>query len=95
MQIKDISGSVPDYRSECALKLHLLSDILMISLCAVLSRAENDEQIATYGEQKKELLSTFLSLPNGIAFMILLDGYFAIWIQTSLLSASINTQSNY
>jgi predicted transposase YbfD/YdcC len=38
----------------------------MISLCAVLSGAENDEEIATYGEQKQEFLSTFLSLPNGI-----------------------------
>lgn len=67
MEIKDIFSTVPDYRRECALKLHLLSDILMISLCAVLSGAENDEEIATYGEQKKEFLSTFLSLPNGIA----------------------------
>lgn len=66
MEIKDIFNSVPDYRRECALKLHLLSDILLISLCAVLSGAENDEEIATYGEQKKEFLSTFLSLSNGI-----------------------------
>jgi predicted transposase YbfD/YdcC len=66
MEIKDIFNSVPDPRRDCALKLHLLSDILMISLCAVLSGAENDEEIATYGEQKKEFLSTFLSLPFGI-----------------------------
>jgi predicted transposase YbfD/YdcC len=44
----------------------LLSDILMISLCAVLSGAENDEEIAPYGEQKEEFLRSFLSLPNGI-----------------------------
>lgn len=66
MEIKDIFSSVPDYRRDCALKLHLLNEILMISLCAVLSGAENDEEIATYGEQKREFLSTFLSLPNGI-----------------------------
>lgn len=66
MEIKDIFSSVVDYRRNCALKLHLLSDILMISLCAVLSGAENDEEIATYGEQKQEFLSTFLPLPNGI-----------------------------
>jgi len=67
MDLKDIFSSVPDYRRECALKLHLLSDLLIISLCAVLSGAEKDEEIATYGEEKKEFLSTFLSLPNGIA----------------------------
>ncbi len=59
MEIRDIFSSVPDYRRECALKLHLLSDLLIISLCAVLSGTENDEEIATYGEEKKGFLSTF------------------------------------
>jgi len=62
----EIFKSVPDYRRDCALKLHLLADILLLSLCAVVSGAENAEEIATYGEQKKEFLRTFLSLPNGI-----------------------------
>jgi predicted transposase YbfD/YdcC len=64
--ITEIFKSVPDYRRECALKLHVLADILLLSLCAVVSGAESDEEIATYGEQKAEFLRTFLSLPNGI-----------------------------
>ncbi len=65
-EIGEIFKSVPDYRRACALKLHLLEDILLLSLCAVVSGAENDEEIATYGEQKEGFLRTFLSLPNGI-----------------------------
>lgn len=64
--IRNIFGLVADYRRECALKLHLIEDILLLSLCAVVSGAENDEEIATYGEQKEEFLRTFLSLPHGI-----------------------------
>ncbi len=64
--IKELFRSVVDYRRDCALKLHLLEDILLLSLCAVVSGAENDEEIATYGEQKEVFLRTFLSLPHGI-----------------------------
>lgn len=64
--VREIFKSVPDYRRDCALKLHLLSDILSLSLCAVVSGAENDEEIATYGEEKEAFLRTFLLLPNGI-----------------------------
>jgi predicted transposase YbfD/YdcC len=47
-------------------KEHLLIDILVITLCAVISGAEGWEDIAEYGRAKQEWLSGFLSLPNGI-----------------------------
>ena len=65
MDLQKIFSEVPDFRLNRR-KLHLLSDILVISLCAVISGANDFEDIAEYGRQKKEFLIKFLSLPNGI-----------------------------
>jgi predicted transposase YbfD/YdcC len=48
-------------------KRHLLIDIVVIAVCAVLSGAETWEDMELYGESKEALLRTFLELPNGIA----------------------------
>jgi hypothetical protein len=40
-------------------KEHLLIDILVITLCAVISGAEGWEDIAEYGRAKREWLSGF------------------------------------
>ena len=45
---------------------HLLEEILLIAIAAVLSGAESWNDIADYGEAKREWLKTFLSLPSGI-----------------------------
>ena len=45
---------------------HLLEEILLISIAAVLSGAESWNDIAEYGEDKLEWLQTFLTLPSGI-----------------------------
>ena len=45
---------------------HLLVEILLIAIAAVLSGAESWNDIADYGEDKQEWLKTFLSLPSGI-----------------------------
>ena len=45
---------------------HLLEEILLISIAAVLSGAESWNDIAEYGEDKREWLQTFLTLPSGI-----------------------------
>jgi len=45
---------------------HLLEEILLISIAAVLSGAESWNDIAEYGEDKLEWLKTFLTLPSGI-----------------------------
>jgi len=45
---------------------HLLEEIRLISIAAVLSGAESWNNIAEYGEDKLEWLKTFLTLPSGI-----------------------------
>ena len=45
---------------------HLPEEILLIAIAAVLSGAESWNDIADYGEDKREWLKTFLSLPSGI-----------------------------
>lgn len=47
-------------------KLHKLSDIIVIAICAVISGADGWEAIGDYGNVKKEWLKNFLELPNGI-----------------------------
>lgn len=45
---------------------HMLNDILMIALCAVISGADSWTQIEEYGQSKLEWFEQFLELPNGI-----------------------------
>jgi predicted transposase YbfD/YdcC len=45
---------------------HLLYDILMITLCAVISGADSWTQVAEYGRSKFDWIKEFLELPNGI-----------------------------
>jgi hypothetical protein len=45
---------------------HLLEEILLIAIAAVLSGANGWNEIEDYGKAKKEWLSTFLRLPGGI-----------------------------
>lgn len=47
-------------------KEHLLQEILFITIAAVLSGAESWNDIADYGESKREWLAGFLTLPGGI-----------------------------
>lgn len=48
-------------------KRHLLVDILVIAICAVICGAESWEEIAEFGRAKREWFSRFLELPQGIA----------------------------
>jgi predicted transposase YbfD/YdcC len=48
------------------LRKHLLIDIIVIALCAVISGANDWQQVATFGQRRRSWLSTFLRLPNGI-----------------------------
>jgi predicted transposase YbfD/YdcC len=45
---------------------HLLSDVMVIGLCAVLGGADTWEAIALFGRSKAEWFARFLALPNGI-----------------------------
>lgn len=58
-------GGLEDPR--CTGKIeHLLIDILVIAVCAVIAGAESGVDMELYGEQKADWLATFLALPNGI-----------------------------
>jgi predicted transposase YbfD/YdcC len=45
---------------------HLLEEILLIAIAAVLSGAESWNDVADYGNSKREWLKRFLTLPSGI-----------------------------
>lgn len=47
-------------------KKHLLKDILVISILAIIAGAEGWEDMENYGLSKQQWLSEFLALPNGI-----------------------------
>ena len=47
-------------------KLHTLSDILILTICAMLSGADGYEAIEEFGKNKKTWLKSFLPLKNGI-----------------------------
>jgi predicted transposase YbfD/YdcC len=48
------------------LKLHLLLDLVGITLCAVLAGANDWQQVVTFATYRQAWLATFLALPNGI-----------------------------
>ena len=56
---------MPDFRLNRR-KKHNLIDILVIALCALISGADDFEEIQQYGQRKETFLRTFLGLPNGI-----------------------------
>jgi len=47
-------------------KFHLLHDILVIAICAVICGADGPSAIEQYALAKQNWLKTFLKLPNGI-----------------------------
>lgn len=47
-------------------KRHLLIDVIVIAICAVVCGADSWTAIAQYGRAKRAWLSAFLELPNGI-----------------------------
>ncbi len=58
-------------------KLHLLEDIVFITIAAVISGASSWNEVELFGKHKKEWLSTFLSLPNGIPSHDTFNRFFA------------------
>src|SRR3954454_11524860 len=57
---------LPDPRRETRNKKHRLIDILVIALCGTIAGCHSAVEIAAYGRAKREWLTTFLQLPNGI-----------------------------
>lgn len=58
-------ATVTDPRVERT-KLHLLRDILVIAICAVICGADTWVEMEAYGRAKEQWLRQFLALPNGI-----------------------------
>jgi predicted transposase YbfD/YdcC len=48
------------------LRRHLLLDIVVLTLCAVIAGANDWQQVAAFGRKRQAWLQTFLALPNGI-----------------------------
>lgn len=63
---KPYFDQVPDPRRSTENKLHALSDILSVALCAVLSGMDDWEAVAEFGRAKEQWLRQFLPLENGI-----------------------------
>ncbi|MBD0285441.1 MAG: ISAs1 family transposase [Flavisolibacter sp.] len=86
-------ASLPDPRVERS-KVHKFSDILFITMAAVLRGCDGCNAIELYAETKQERLRRYLELPNGIAshdtfnrvFSLLapeaLRGCFLNWVQS-------------
>ena len=70
--IAEIQANLSNYFSEIEdprvnrTKKHLLTDILVIAILAVIAGAEGWEDLENYGISKQEWLKEFLALPNGI-----------------------------
>jgi hypothetical protein len=60
-----VKARLEDLRTQTNLD-HLLLDIVVITICAVICGAESWVDIENYGLAKHDWLSTFLELPNGI-----------------------------
>jgi hypothetical protein len=48
---------------------HVLQDILVIALCAMIANANTWVDIERYGKTKLDFLRRFLELPNGIPWL--------------------------
>ena len=58
-------ADLPDPRVDRT-RWHRLDDILVITLCAVISGADSFEEIERFGQARQEWLKRFLALPHGI-----------------------------
>ena len=65
LSILEHFATLPEPRVERT-RRHLLLDIVVIALCAVISGAESWDDVADYGRKKYDWLKTFLRLPTGI-----------------------------
>lgn len=63
--LKEHFGELEDPRAQHSIE-HLLIDIVLITICAVICGAESWVDIENYGLAKQEWLREFLALPNGI-----------------------------
>ena len=75
--IIELLSKMEDHRIERK-KEHLLTDIIVITMSAVICGAENWNQIEIFGKSKHDWFKTFLKLPNGIPSHDTFNRFFAV-----------------
>ncbi|MFI3317039.1 MAG: transposase family protein [Rikenellaceae bacterium] len=65
MSILDFAISVEDFRQPWKVR-HLSTDIIFITVAAVICGAKDWEDVEDFGDCKEEFLNKYLALPNGI-----------------------------
>ena len=65
LSLQDAFSSIEDPRVERR-KRHMLIDIIILSICAVISGAEGWEAIEQFGKEKEDWLRKWIALENGI-----------------------------
>src|SRR5574344_151086 len=76
MNILDFAYCLPDYRQQVKVR-HLSTDIIFITVAAVMCGAEDWEDIAYFGECKEPFFRQYLELPNGIPSHDTFNRFFA------------------
>ena len=85
MNILKFAQSLPDHRQEVKIR-HLSTDIIFMTVAAVICGAQDWEDIEYFGHCKEEFFRTYLEyLP-----MIPLIGSFQTWILWSWNSSSVS-----
>jgi predicted transposase YbfD/YdcC len=78
--LKEHFGELEDYRRQNSVA-HLLLDILFITICAVISGANDLKAVAVYAQRKQRWLTDILALENGV------PSYTTFWMVFALLSS--------
>ena len=65
LSIRQHFARLPDPRINRR-KRHLLSDVLVIAICAVICGANNFPQVEAFARRRRDWLGKFLNLPNGV-----------------------------
>jgi predicted transposase YbfD/YdcC len=77
--LEESFGDLPDYRRQKSIK-HRLLDILFITICAVISGANDLKAVAMYAKRKKRWLTETLKLTNDV------PSYWTFWTVFAILS---------
>lgn len=96
--LKENFGELQDYRRQCSVN-HLLINILFITICAVISGANNLKAVAVYAKRKRNWLTQVLEieeLPSYTTFWTVfvllnpeaLEKCFIQWVQSKLKLAA-------
>jgi hypothetical protein len=81
MSLQESLQEVVDFRKRNKNFRHELLDILLLSVCAVLSGAEDYGEIALYGQKKEVFCGVFYACPTGFLLMTRFAACLCIWMK--------------